>query len=114
MRVIIESPYAGGHANVRYSRRCLKDSLTRGESPFASHLLYTQREVLDDNIPEERKKGIAAAVAWLEVADAVVVYMDMNMTVGMVHGVVKASALNKPIYLRWLDGVKAGQETRIE
>jgi hypothetical protein len=53
-------------------------------------------------------------VAWLEVADAVVVYMDMNMTVGMVHGVVKASALNKPIKLRWLDGEKAGKEVVIE
>jgi hypothetical protein len=114
MRVIIESPYAGGHVNVRYSRRCLKDSLNRGESPFASHLLYTQKEVLDDRIPEERKKGIAAAVAWLEVADAVVVYMDMHVTAGMMYGVVKAASLNKTIKLRWLDGERAGEERVIE
>jgi DNA polymerase I-like protein with 3'-5' exonuclease and polymerase domains len=53
-------------------------------------------------------------VAWLEVADAVVVYMDMNMTVGMVHGVVKASALNKPIKLRWLDGRSEGRSRGVE
>lgn len=114
MRVIIESPYAGGHANVRYSRRCLRDSLNRGESPFASHLLYTQKEVLDDKIPDERRKGIAAAVAWLEVADAVAVYMDLHVTPGMVHGIVKASEMKKPIKLRWLDGERSGQEVVIE
>jgi hypothetical protein len=114
MRVIIESPYAGGHANVRYSRRCLRDSLNRGESPFASHLLYTQKEVLDDKIPADRRKGIDAAVAWLEVADAVAVYMDMHVTPGMVHGIVRASVLNKPIKLRWLDGEQAGKEVVIE
>lgn len=114
MRVIIESPYAGGHANVRYSRRCLRDSLNRGESPFASHLLYTQKEVLDDKIPDERRKGIAAAVAWLEVADAVAVYMDMHVTRGMIEGIVKAATHGKTIRLRWLDGEQSGREVVIE
>jgi hypothetical protein len=41
--VIIESPYAGNvELNVSYARRAVKDSLGRGESPIASHLLYTQ------------------------------------------------------------------------
>jgi DNA polymerase I-like protein with 3'-5' exonuclease and polymerase domains len=48
MRVIVESPFAGGFANVKYSRECIKDCLNRGESPFASHLLYTQKGVLND------------------------------------------------------------------
>lgn len=114
MRVIVESPFAGGHINVRYGRRCLKDCLNRGESPFASHLLYTQKDVLDDKIPEERKKGIDAATSWLEVADAVVVYMDMSMTAGMVHGIVRAAENKKPIRLRWIDGERAGHEVVIE
>ena len=40
MLVIIESPYMGNvKSNVAYARKCMSDSLLRGESPFASHLL---------------------------------------------------------------------------
>lgn len=102
MRVIVESPFAGGFANVKYSRECLKDCLSRGESPYASHLLYTQKGVLDDTIPEERRIGIQAANDWLEVADLVAVYMDLGVTRGMVIGVMKAARANKRIHLRWL------------
>ena len=47
--VIVESPYAGDiEANVAYARACLGDCLSRGEAPFACHLLYTQPGVLRD------------------------------------------------------------------
>ena len=50
--VIVESPYAGDiETNVKYARRCVKDSLMRGEAPIASHLLYTQEGILDDTTP---------------------------------------------------------------
>lgn len=40
VKVILESPYAGDvEKNIEYARLCLKDSLLRGESPIASHLL---------------------------------------------------------------------------
>ena len=56
-RVIIESPYAGDvERNVRYARAAMADCLKRGEAPFASHLLYTQEGVLDDDIPGERQR----------------------------------------------------------
>jgi len=44
-KVIIESPYAGNiEQNIKYRlRACLKDSLTRGEAPLASHLLLHSR-----------------------------------------------------------------------
>lgn len=102
MRVIIESPFAGGFANVKYSRECIRDCLDRGESPFASHLLYTQKGILDDAVPDERRRGISAANGWLEVADFVAVYMDLGVTRGMLIGVVKAAKLSKPVHLRWL------------
>lgn len=102
VRVIVESPFAGGFQNVKYSRECIRDCLDRGESPFASHLLYTQKGVLNDTVPDERRRGIAAANGWLEVADYVAVYMDLGITRGMLIGVVKAAKLNKPIHLRWL------------
>lgn len=102
MRVIVESPFAGGFNNVRYARECVRDCINRGESPFASHLLFTQRGVLDDTIPEERKLGINAAIGWLQVADYVAVYMDLGVTPGMVVGLLRASKLEKPVHLRWI------------
>ena len=108
MRVIIESPFAGDFKNVKYSRECIRDCLDRDESPFASHLLYTQKGILNDAIPDERRRGIAAANGWLAVADYVAVYMDLGVTRGMVLGIIKAARLNKEIRLRWI------RETRPE
>jgi len=83
-RVILESPYAGEvERNIKYARECLKDSLKRGEAPIASHLLYTQDGVLDDLIEEERMWGINAGLAWKEVADLQVFYIDFGMSTGM-------------------------------
>lgn len=102
MRVIVESPFAGGFVNVKYSRECIRDCLDRGESPFASHLLYTQKGVLNDSIPDERRRGIEAANGWLEVADYIAVYVDLGISPGMVRGIVKATLVRKPIHLRWI------------
>ena len=108
-RVIVESPFAGGFSNVRYGRECVKDCIDRGESPFAAHLLYTQKGLLDDRLPSERRKGINAALGWLEVADYIAVYMDLGVTPGMVVGIARAARLNKPIHLRWIRGARRGQ-----
>ena len=103
MRVIIESPFAGGWKNVLYGRRAVLDSLSRGESPYASHLLYAQKGMLDDKNTEQRKRGIIAANGWLEVADFVAVYCDLGITTGMVIGLVKGARLQKPVHLRWIN-----------
>jgi len=102
MRVIVESPFAGGWQNVLYARQCVLDSLSRGESPYASHLLYAQKGMLDDKLPDQRRRGIAAADGWLEVADFVAVYCDRGITTGMLFGVIKGARLNKPFRLRWI------------
>lgn len=114
MRVIVESPFAGGFANVKYARRAVRDCLERGESPYASHLLYTQKGILDDANPEERKRGIDAAIGWLEVADYVVVYLDRGMSKGMMLGIVRAVKLGKQLRLRWIDGKDGPREALIE
>lgn len=86
--VILETPFAGDvERNVAYARACLNDCLQRGEAPIASHLLYTQPGVLDDNKPPERALGIAAGHAWYRVADAAVVYTDRGMSRGMEEGI---------------------------
>lgn len=105
-RVIIESPYAGDvERNLRYLRACMRDCLLRGEAPFASHGLYTQPGVLDDDIPAERHRGITAGFAWRAVADCTVVYDDLGVTGGMQTGIDHATAASRPIaYRRLGDG----------
>lgn len=63
--VILESPYAGDvEKHVAYARACVRDSLSRGEAPIASHLLYTQPGILRDEVSKERQWGIDAGLAW--------------------------------------------------
>lgn len=84
LRVVIESPFAGDRQrNERYARLCLVDSLQRGEAPIASHLLYTQPGVLDDDEERERLLGIEAGLRWVDVADLQVFYVDLGESKGM-------------------------------
>jgi hypothetical protein len=86
--VIVESPYAGEvERNITYARACLHDCLLRGLAPFASHLLYTQPGVLDDNVPAERSLGIIAGLAWGSQAERTVVYVDHGISGGMRQGI---------------------------
>lgn len=106
--VILESPYAGDvEANVAYARACMADCLRRGEAPLASHLLYTQPGVLDDDQPEERALGIAAGLAWGRCADATVVYVDRGISTGMAEGMRRADAEGRPVEQRSLKGAAA-------
>jgi hypothetical protein len=101
--VIVESPYQGDIArNEGYLRLCLHDCLLRGEAPFASHGLYTLPGVLQDDVPSERKLGIAAGLAWARVADATVVYMDFGISDGMQTGIDDASRAGRFIEYRRL------------
>jgi hypothetical protein len=107
-RVIIESPFAGDVAkNARYLRACMRDCLMRGETPFASHALYTQPGVLNDDVPAERDMGIQAGFEWRHVADLTVVYTDLGTSRGMVRGIAHAEAIEHPIEYRQLHGVWA-------
>ena len=103
--VMIETPLmARGERtmemNLEYARRCMKDSLEKGEAPFAMHLLYTQ--VLDDTLVEERKQGMTCGLAWLLRADAVILYCDYGVSSGMKAAYKKALANNKNIELRFI------------
>lgn len=114
-RVIIESPYAGKkldlpwflkwlswivykittYQNVLYARKCLYDSLQRGEAAFASHLLYTQ--VLDDKKIEDREKGISAGFLIGKDFDLTAVYVDKGISYGMIAGCSRAHMENRKI-----------------
>ncbi len=102
-RVILESPYAGNiELNVRYARACLRDSLMRGEAPIASHLLYTQPGVLQDEIQAERQHGIDAGLEWRTVAEGTVVYTNLGISKGMEYGISMAKTVGLPIEYREL------------
>ena len=107
MKVIIESPYKPDQHNGRdlfqnlaYARDCMSNSLSRGESPFLSHLLYTQ--VLDDDIPEERQLGMNSALAWYAVADLCAVYIDLGISEGMASGIEHAKEIGLTVEERTL------------
>lgn len=106
--VILESPFAaataeGIQANIEYARACVKDSLLRGEAPIASHLLYTQPGILDDTVPEERKHGIDAGLAWRAVSHGSVVYVDRGVSTGMKYGIEAARSAGRTVEFRSLN-----------
>lgn len=111
--VVLESPYKANteeelQGNLEYARACMRDCFMRGEYPFASHLLYTQEGVLDDNNQEERKLGIEAGLAWVKIADATVVYTDLGVTEGMGKGVERAESEGRPVEYRKLNANRKG------
>ncbi len=113
--VILESPYAGedeahpdylgsSGRNIEYARACVRDSLERGEAPIASHLLYTQKGILNDKVPDERKWGIEAGLEWCFVADAAVVYIDLGVSKGMQQGMARHRERGLDVDIRRLNG----------
>lgn len=94
-RVVIESPFAASNGrsrslHIRYARQAIRHSLLRGEAPFASHLIYTQPGVLDDNDQDERDMGIERGLIWGDSADYVVAYLDHGVSRGMAFGLQRA------------------------
>jgi len=95
--VIIESPYAEDISkNVDYAWKCVRDSCSRGEAPFASHLFYTvaidkqkyAQEVLGENDDTHwisREEGLKRCEAWRYVAHKTVFYIDFGYSSGMIR-----------------------------
>jgi hypothetical protein len=102
--VIVETPFMGRvNLNIRYARLCLRDCLlNHNEYPFASHLLYTQRGILNDNDELERKLGIEAGLFWGKFADLTAVYTDLGISGGMEFGIKNAEKIKRPIEYRQL------------
>jgi hypothetical protein len=102
-RVMLETPFAGDVVrNLRYARACTRDCLLRGEAPFASHLLYPQPGILDDDKVDDRRLGMKAGFVWGLAADATVVYTDMGLSVGMLVGIAEAQDAGRPVEYRKL------------
>lgn len=113
--VILESPYAGNiDANILYAKSAVRDSLLRGEAPLASHLLYTQEGILNDDIPIERDHGINAGLSWGKVAEKTVVYIDKGISRGMEYGIQKAKNEGREIEFRSLKEYSTDSNLTVE
>ena len=99
--VDLESPFAGNiKEHLTYARRCMAHSISLNEAPLASHLLYTQPGILDDDIPEDRQIGIYAGKNWALHAQATVVYTDYGISAGMEFGIDHALKNGRPVFFR--------------
>ncbi|MFC1727382.1 hypothetical protein ACFL0Y_02560 [Patescibacteria group bacterium] len=102
--VVIESPFAGDvEMNKCYARAAMSDCLDRKEQPYASHLLFTQPGILDDNDPKERRLGIQAGFLWGQNAEVTVVYTDLGITKGMKQGIEAAKERGAEVEYRTLE-----------
>jgi len=102
--VVIESPFAGDvELNLRYVRAAMHDCIVNhNEAPYASHALYTQEGVLDDDIPKERTLGIEAGFVYRDLTSKTVVYADLGVSKGMKYGIKHAEESGHPIEYRTL------------
>jgi hypothetical protein len=102
--VAVESPYAGDiERNLEYLACCMRDCFRHNEAPFASHSLYTREGCLEDDKPEERELGIAAGLAWGDIAEVRVVYTNLGVSEGMKRGIARSQERGQPIEYRELD-----------
>ncbi len=102
---VIESPFSaptieGLVRNVQYTMLAVRDSLNRGEAPYASHLFYTQ--MLDDNNAEERQLGMDAGLTICHHADQTSVYIDLGISRGMEYGIETAKEVGRVVIERRL------------
>lgn len=107
--VIIESPYAGDiEKNIEYAWKCVRDSCSRGEAPFASHLIYTvavdkqkyaqeKLGMTDDEHWISREEGLKRCEAWRSVANKTVFYVDLGYSSGMIRAKEHALKIGQPI-----------------
>lgn len=69
--------------NMRYAHACVRDSLARGEFPYASHVFFARRGLLDDADPNDRCLGMSAGLAWSVRASVFAFYVDRGFSSGM-------------------------------
>ena len=86
-----------------YRHNCIRHATERGYAPYASHQMMT--DSYDDRIPEERRKGMQCERAFLEIADAVLVYIDEGISGGMLETLNSLpDSAPHPTFIRLLGG----------
>lgn len=96
-RVYVASPYRGDvEANVAFARLVCREVVLAGHAPLAPHLIFPQ--FLDDDDHEQREAGLRAALAWIEVADEVLVAGEISE--GVRREINRATELGVPVRMR--------------
>lgn len=91
--VIIESPFQGNiDRNINYAFACVRDSVLRGESPYASHLMLPG--ALNEEDINERSLGIQCGYAWWRAASTIAFYTDLGWSQGMLLAYSRARTQN--------------------
>jgi hypothetical protein len=79
--IYVCSPYRGDIiANIAFAKRCCLEVIKAGKTPFAPHLFFTQ--FLNDDILEERERGISCGLEVLSLCSEIWVFCD-KITEGM-------------------------------
>ena len=92
---IIASPFRGNTPeerleNIAYARKACSHAVKRGETPFASHLLFPQ--FLDEDNSVERQMGMEGNYKFWPIATKVAFYVDRGWSAGMKEELVKCIA----------------------
>jgi len=100
---LVCSPYRAsdprqGHRNRLYARLALRHSIFMGELPHAPHVEYP--EVLDDNHPSERERGMHLSLDFLHRAERIAIYGDLGISDGMAREIRTARVMQKEILYR--------------
>ena len=92
--IYVCSPYRGDvETNTEFAKQCCLEVIKAGKTPFAPHLFFTQ--FLNDDIPQERERGISCGLEVLSLCSEIWVFGD-NISDGMLaeieyaeqHGIV--------------------------
>lgn len=114
MLVVLESPWAGLGADkatslakledcpaFTYLRACIRDSLSRGEIPWASHAMLALTRALYEEDPDQRQEGIDVGKAAIKnLAGKVAAYTDHGISPGMKQAILWARMHGKPVEFR--------------
>jgi len=107
--VDVETPYMDeDHGNVArnilYARACVRDSLMRGETPFALNIFYSQPGIIDDSVSDERRIAIQTVDKLIGAfPDAVTaVYEDLGISKSMQYGIDRATLSRRKVEFRKL------------
>lgn len=95
-KIYVVSPYAGEiEKNVANAISYCKYVMEQGYMPLASHLYFTR--LTDDNIPEERRVGLAMGLELLAMCDEAWVFYDSFISSGMAGEIKEAGKLGLPV-----------------
>jgi len=105
-KIVIETPFLGLYPRTfqhfKYCRACLRDSLSRGEAPLPSFIFLMFDGLVDVKDVKSRKGAALAANTWTDIAQKLVIYIDLGITDAMKDRIRSAKDLDQVVEYRKL------------